>query len=264
MDEPRKYREIAADLQRKIEAGEPPPGERMPSDAELGDIYEVSRNTVREAIKLLLSRGLVEKRSGRGAFVLAQINLFRTVITVDTGFGGFEGAANISKGISSSQRPTVNIPRVGIELPSADIAEELQISESSRVVIRYQERSIDDTLWSTQASYYPMQFVLGGADRLLDVEDISEGVRRYLNSTLRIREIGSHDTMRVRAPNADEAAAFKIPDDGRVAVFETRQTGVDVSHKPIRVTISIYPADRNQFSMETGALADGTRVQMSD
>jgi hypothetical protein len=66
MHEPKKYREIASDLERKIKAGELLPGARLPSDAELGEIYTASRNTVREAVRLLVSRGLAEKRSGRG------------------------------------------------------------------------------------------------------------------------------------------------------------------------------------------------------
>jgi GntR family transcriptional regulator len=69
MDEPRKYREIAADLERQIKAGEMLPGVGLPSDAELGETYAASRNTVREAVSLLVTRGLAERRSGQGAFV---------------------------------------------------------------------------------------------------------------------------------------------------------------------------------------------------
>ena len=65
MAETTRYREIAADLQRKIESGELGPGARLPSDAELGKTYHASRNTVREAVKNLVTRGFVEKPSGR-------------------------------------------------------------------------------------------------------------------------------------------------------------------------------------------------------
>jgi DNA-binding GntR family transcriptional regulator len=44
---------------------------------------------------------------------------------------------------------------------------------------------------------------------------------------------------------------------GCIAVFETRQVGVTASGQPLRLTISVYPADRNQFSMKTGELAEG-------
>ena len=261
MDEPTKYREIAADLQRKIESGELAPGARLPSDAELSESYEASRNTVREAVKILVTRGLVEKPSGRGAFVLQKINPFSTVITVDSGFGGFRGAAKTLDVGSGNREFTVTTPKVEIRQSPADIAAELGLTKDDTVVIRHQERSIDGVLWSSQTSYYPMSFLQQGATRLLDVEDIAEGVRRYLDSALGIREVGSHDTMRVRAPSQTEASAFKIPDDGRIAVFETRQVGVDSGHKPLRVTISIYPTDRNQFSMETGALAEESQLR---
>lgn len=257
MDEPTKYREIAADLRERIESGELPPGSRLPSDAKLGDTYHVSRNTVREAVKLLITRGLAEKRlADRGTFVLARIDPFITVVTADTGFGGFEGAAYASAVTSGNRGFTVTVPRVQIQAAPADIAGELKLDEDLTAVIRYQERSIDGVLWSTQTSYYPMRFVTAGALRLIAVEDIPEGVRVYLNGALGIKEIGSHDRMKVRAPTRDEADAFRIPDDGRIAVFETRQVGEDAEGKPLRVTISVYPADRNQFSMETGAFAE--------
>lgn len=256
MDEPRKYREIAADLERKIAAGELVPRTRVPSDAELAATYGASRNTVRDAIRLLVTRGVLEKHAGRGTFVPDRIDPFSTVVTVSAGFGGFEGAAYASDVISRNRNPTVTVPRVEIQKASASIAAQLQLSSGSAVVIRHQERRIDGRLWSVQTSYYPMQFVERGAARLLHVEDIPRGVRRYLAEELEIREIGSHDTMRVRAPDSAEAAAFGIPDDGRVAVFETRQIGVDDSGTPLRLTISVYPADRNQFSMETGQLAE--------
>ena len=120
---------------------------------------------------------------------------------------------------------------------------------------RHQERFIDDELWSMQTSYYPMVFVERGATKLLAVEDIEEGTRQYLAEAIGIQEIGSHDTMTVRAPTPGEADRFGLPADGRIAVFETRQTGVDPENKPVRVTITIYPSDRNTFSMETGPLA---------
>lgn len=256
MDEPRKYRDIATDLQTKIESGELAAGQRLPSDAELGAEYGASRNTVREAIRFLLNRGLVQKQSGGGTYVPKKIDPFRTVINADTGFGGYEGAAYASDVISKNRRPTVTTPLVQLKEAPAEIAGELQLSPGATVVIRHQERSIDGELWSMQTSFYPYEFVRRGADGLLEVRDMPEGVRRYLDRTLGIKEIGSRDRMTVRAPTREEAAAFKISDDGRIAVFETRQTGVDVSRQPVRVTITVYPADRNEFAMETGALAD--------
>jgi len=261
VEESTRYREIAADLQRRIAFGELSPGEKLPSDAKLGTDYGASRNTVRAAVKLLLTRGVVERRPNQGTFVLAKNDPFSTVVNTDTGFAGFAGATYASEVIAKNRRPAVTHPRVEIRLASAPVAASLKLSEGSQVVIRHQERFIDGVLWSTQTTYYPMELVHNGAHRLLEVNDILEGVRSYLRRDLGITEIGSHDSMLVRAPGRDEASAFKIPDDGCIAVFETRQIGVDGSGRPLRLTISIYPADRNQFSMKTGALADGAQSE---
>jgi len=51
-----KYRVIADDLRRMIESGELAGGEQLPTEIELMEQYEASRNTIRDAIKLLSSR----------------------------------------------------------------------------------------------------------------------------------------------------------------------------------------------------------------
>ena len=60
------YRQIAEILRGKIESGEIAPGAQLPTEIERMDPYEASRNTVRDAIKLLATRGLVEARAARG------------------------------------------------------------------------------------------------------------------------------------------------------------------------------------------------------
>ena len=47
-----KYRVIADDLRRMIESGELAGGEQLPTEIELMEQYEASRNTIRDAIKL--------------------------------------------------------------------------------------------------------------------------------------------------------------------------------------------------------------------
>ncbi|HEX2300907.1 MAG TPA: GntR family transcriptional regulator, partial [Pseudonocardiaceae bacterium] len=63
------YRRIAADLQRAIAAGELAPGDLVPSEAMLTREYGVSRGTVRQALSVLVSQGLVRAVHGKGRFV---------------------------------------------------------------------------------------------------------------------------------------------------------------------------------------------------
>jgi GntR family transcriptional repressor for pyruvate dehydrogenase complex len=64
--------ELVERLQAEILSGRLQPGARLPSERELSERYGVSRSSVREAIKTLESRGLVEGRQGKGTFVRPQ------------------------------------------------------------------------------------------------------------------------------------------------------------------------------------------------
>ncbi len=64
-----RYREIAADLKGRVEAGEFAAGGILPSEADLTKSYEASRVTIRRALELLRDQGLVDSRQGFGWFV---------------------------------------------------------------------------------------------------------------------------------------------------------------------------------------------------
>jgi GntR family transcriptional regulator of arabinose operon len=66
-----KYRQIYEDLHSAIGTGSFQPGERLPSEAELGERYNTSRITVAKALKELQLQGLVSRRAGSGTHVLA-------------------------------------------------------------------------------------------------------------------------------------------------------------------------------------------------
>jgi GntR family transcriptional regulator len=97
-----------------------------------------------------------------------------------------------------------------------------------------------------------MTFVQRGAVRLLTAEDIGEGAVSYIEGTLGIRQVGWTDRITVRPPDANETSFFSLPDGGRVAVFELTRIGFDESGTPLRVTITTYPTDRNQFVLLYG------------
>ena len=68
----KKYQEIFNDLQEKILNGSYLAGVLLPTEKELQDQYQVSRDTVRKALRLLTEKGLIQKVQGRGSQVLKQ------------------------------------------------------------------------------------------------------------------------------------------------------------------------------------------------
>src|SRR5215217_3669132 len=63
--------QVVAELERTITEEFPEPGTRLPKEAELADRFRVSRIVIREAMKVLEDRGVVEVRAGRGTITMA-------------------------------------------------------------------------------------------------------------------------------------------------------------------------------------------------
>jgi GntR family transcriptional regulator len=56
----------------------------------------------------------------------------------------------------------------------------------------------------------------------------------------------------VRAPDSNETGFFRLPPDGRVSMIEIARTAYDGNGQPMRVTVTVYPADRNQLIFDFG------------
>jgi GntR family transcriptional regulator, transcriptional repressor for pyruvate dehydrogenase complex len=65
----RLYEQIVHQIEESILEGALKPGDQLPSERELAQRFGVSRTAVREAVKALREKGLVEAYSGRGTFI---------------------------------------------------------------------------------------------------------------------------------------------------------------------------------------------------
>ncbi len=65
----RLYERIVSQIEERIVAGDLKAGDQLPSENELAKQFGVSRTAVREAIKALREKRLVEVRPGRGTFI---------------------------------------------------------------------------------------------------------------------------------------------------------------------------------------------------
>jgi GntR family transcriptional regulator of arabinose operon len=95
-----KYKQILLELRRSIDAGEYRPGERMPSEADFGPRFGVSRLTIQRVLKELQIEGLIERKAGSGTYVkvrTAEGNLFGLLVA---GLGETEIFDPICQGIA--------------------------------------------------------------------------------------------------------------------------------------------------------------------
>jgi DNA-binding GntR family transcriptional regulator len=66
------YQRVADDLRHAIATGTYQPGDQLPTLAELTTRYSIAVMTARDAIRQLVTEGLVVSRQGKGAYVLRQ------------------------------------------------------------------------------------------------------------------------------------------------------------------------------------------------
>lgn len=63
------YHEIVDQIRELIAAGRIKPGDRLPPERELAELFKASRNSVRDAIRVLEQMALIESRQGDGTYV---------------------------------------------------------------------------------------------------------------------------------------------------------------------------------------------------
>lgn len=102
---------LAVRLKADVAAGNLVPGDQVPSEAELGRTYSVSRTVVREAVSQLRAEGLVETFQGRGSFIAAASSFSPMA----------EGPFTVDLSISHSAQDLMELRR-GVETEAAALA----------------------------------------------------------------------------------------------------------------------------------------------
>lgn len=261
-----RYQEIANDLRRRIESHEFPAGKPLPTEGGLQEMYGASRNTIRQAIWLLARQHLLETRAGQGTFITPKIIPFVTRLSTapraDLGGPSEEAAAFPALVLEQGRDAVVSSPEVVILRCPAGIAARLRIAEGALVVSRHQERSIDGLPWSSQTTYYPLTWVTRGADKLRMPESIEGGAVEYLAKSIGLRQVGYRDRISARLSNDWEQMLFRLAPNH--TVIEVYRTSFAEDETPLRVTVTVFPADRNQVVYDVGDVPDRLEEPVQD
>lgn len=243
------YETVARALRDEILTGTHPPGDLLPTIPDLIERFGVSRVTVRGAIKLLTTEGLVftgHLNGKRGTIVRARgrINHYPTdALRPDrprTNFDSFVESAT-----KSGRKPSGRFD-MRIVVPPPEIATRLGIPTDELVVQRTSYQFIDDEPWSRERSYIPVDIARTAG--LNTPHDIPTGFLRQL-AERGFREIAFRDEITDERADAEEAADLSIP-TGAPLLVQTR-TGA-TAERVTRVTRTIRLGGRARLIWETG------------
>jgi len=232
------YHQLRTVLERQIERGDWKPNDRIPPEDELASRYEVSKITVREALKLLSAAGLVRREHGRGTFVNApRLTQGPRQLTCFTG-----------EMKQSGLRAHSRVLEAGVISCGADLALRLGISPGDSVFRLKRVRFANDEAMGIQTAYLPLNLVPG-----IETEEFSSGSlygaleRRYGLKPTRARE--THFAV---ALEADDARELGI-EAGEPALAAERLT-VLADGRPLEYAVSIMRGDRYRIILNLGDL----------
>ena len=235
------YRQIADVLRGQISAGEVTPGEKLPSERELCETYDVDRGVVRRALALLQAWGLIVTEHGRGAFVrihpaLRRIARNRVEATRGRRWRGFYADvedAGLAPSVTTEIRRQA-APKV--------IAEQLGVPEGSEVVVRARVMGAGGETLLLSTSYFPDN-VVERAPRLEEPDTGPGGMFTLLEEAG--YELHQEEAVSARMPLPEEARALQIGPG--TPVMRILRRIFDQNGEPLEVCEMLLAADRYEL-----------------
>jgi GntR family transcriptional regulator len=234
-----QFRQVADQLRAAIEAGEYPPGSELPSELELASDYQVSRQTINQAVRLLRSEGLVLVRRGKGTTVREIPVIHRAALTryqrQERERGGGRGAFDTEiKGMGLAPRSETTVDTV--EAP-ADVAAALGLEPGAQVVRRQRRMYANDVPVQLAPSYIPADIATG--TQLAEVDSGPGGIiSRFAD--LGLPQTRITEAVRVRRPTDEEQQFLRLAEDDQpvVEIFHVGWSG----DRAVEVAVHAVPA----------------------
>jgi GntR family transcriptional regulator len=127
------HRQLFLALREQIRRGVYPVGSAIPPEDQLGSMFGVSRITVRRAVSELAEAGLVEKRLGRGTFVLAN----------PASPSGRPALTFVESLVQRSRQTKVTLVELTMRVPPPDSAAQLRLPQGKVALHCRRVRSAD-------------------------------------------------------------------------------------------------------------------------
>lgn len=145
-----KYKHLYNQLQERIEKKEWKPGDKLPSEGDLMEIYGASRDTVRKALGLLVQDGFIKKAKGKPAVVLDK-NKFNFPVSEIASFKEIYRY--------SESRPKTYVENLEIVKNDPKLMEALQIGPEAEAFVLERVREIEGEKIIIDKDYFSRKVV---------------------------------------------------------------------------------------------------------
>lgn len=221
---------LSQQLRDEIERGVWEVGDRLPSEHELGERYQVSRTTVRRALQSLEASNLVYRRQGAGTFVAER--------QLSHGLGDLRTFTQVirDRGLRPGTRD------VHVELDPHPPVEAVDFLPSAVLWKVRRLRTVDDRPLSVADSWLPDEI-----GRQVDPDRLESvlSLYRVLEEDLGVIPQQAVESIRAEPARSDEAVLLGVPHASPLIVIY-RWTR-DARHAPLELARSASPGDRHEY-----------------
>jgi GntR family transcriptional regulator len=225
-----RYRAIADDLRRRVDAGEFAAGRLLPSESELSASHGVSRVTVRKALELLRDEGLVASRQGFGWFVAVD------PVRQELGRLGTIEQQLASLGVASERR----VLDFGFVTAPPNVRQALGV----RKVLEVRRVNLADGAPFARVTVWCPESLGAGLSR-------DQVERETFHELLDVELGGATQTIGAAAADAADAELLGVPVGSPVLVCE--RVTCSIAGAPVLMAVHVFPAHRTEFVVDLPA-----------
>jgi GntR family transcriptional regulator len=227
------YAQLAAILRKAIADGDWPPGYGLPSEADLCDMFGLSRTAVRQALAELAAEGLVHKEKGRGSFVRGP----RAGFVVQEIRGFFEEMRDQGRAVSTE------VLDLSTVVAAPDYAALLDVPTGSDLIRIERLRSADGEAILLVETLLPSPRF----KTILDEDLTTVSLYGHLRELYDVVPSGGHRL--IEAVAAERRTAKLLGVRAGTPLLRLRSVNVDQTGQPFEAFTGWYRADRASFQL---------------
>jgi GntR family transcriptional regulator len=239
------YVQMRDSIKEKIEAKAWQAGDRLPSEAELCQEYQVSRTVVRQALLELELQGYILRRKGRGTFV-AEVKINENLAQKLTGFYH----DMIDQGLTPSTRVLHNKLIAAEGKP----ARQLNVDIGTTIIEIRRLRLVEGEPIAIVTSYLPKEY----AEKLEKIDLTNRSLYEFLEKEFKLTILQAHRAIEAVSATEADAKLLKIKPGDPVVKLES--TSYLDDGKPIEYFEAFHRGDRTRFEIQLIRMRDQWRA----
>ncbi len=229
------YAQLKDILREQIDSGARPPGEQLPSEAELCAQYGVSRTVVRQALQELTHEGLVRRRKGKGSFVASR-KISEQLVQKLTGF--------YQDMVEQGHRPTTRVLSKQIVPASPEVAGYLDLPVDTPLIEIVRLRSVQDMPIVLVTTYLPYAL----CPDLINEDLNNQSLYALLETRYQLSVARGRRTIQAVLADGQEAKLLEIAKGA--PLFRLDSTSYLSDGRGVEYYIAYHRGDRSQFEVE--------------